>query len=381
MFYFSACRGSIIRCVVYTMSMTNYPPIINPETGKPTGQNWDEMHIEYAWSKRDSNVTTLTDQSTSFDYPVSLFLRTYQMNTTSAGSEYRSAEVEYEFYEMSTELPYDAFDFSVCYRSRDWPYLHLAFTVKLDKDASIVDSNHLNRKELYNLFLLKLQEAMNPILLTRIHQLEIDHDVTSATDTLYISFLLLGPTPMADSIPDGPSSITKTSTDQISVETARDRLRAWINDGNFNINVQLLDSDHTNVNFKAVPNSLQNIREFLASHPLIFNVGNKTVLQTNTINITQTFVQTLVISEEKIMWTWSKNAQTAGIVGGLLIGLGAVSIMILAIKLMKKKTISSPLNMIPMTSITNITYNKRQETVKTNVSTATTMANSNTSNA
>ncbi|CAF3723392.1 unnamed protein product [Rotaria sordida] len=218
------CRGSTMHCVIYTMLLTNYPPMMNPETGMPSGQNWDETHIEYAWSKRDSVLTPQANKSKVLDYPVSLFLRTYQRTTTSTGTEYRSEEIEYEFFEMSTDLPNDGFDVSVCYRSRDWPYLHLAFTVKLNK-GNMADSNHLNRKELYDRFLLMLQTAMTPISSTRIHQLEIDHDITSALDTLYVMFLLLGPAPIADPIPGDISLTTPRPIDQLSVEAAREQLR------------------------------------------------------------------------------------------------------------------------------------------------------------
>ncbi|CAF1080796.1 unnamed protein product [Rotaria sordida] len=218
------CRGSTMHCVIYTMLLTNYPPMMNPETGMPSGQNWDETHIEYAWSKRDSVLTPQANKSKVLDYPVSLFLRTYQRTTTSTGTEYRSEEIEYEFFEMSTDLPNDGFDVSVCYRSRDWPYLHLAFTVKLNK-GNMADSNHLNRKELYDRFLLMLQTAMTPISSTRIHQLEIDHDITSALDTLYVMFLLLGPAPTADPIPSDISLTTPGPIDQLSVEAAREQLR------------------------------------------------------------------------------------------------------------------------------------------------------------
>ncbi|CAF1053859.1 unnamed protein product [Rotaria sordida] len=218
------CRGSTMHCVIYTMLLTNYPPMMNPETGMPSGQNWDETHIEYAWSKRDSVFTPQANKSKVLDYPVSLFLRTYQRTTTSTGTEYRSEEIEYEFFEMSTDLPNDGFDVSVCYRSRDWPYLHLAFTVKLNK-GNMADSNHLNRKELYDRFLLMLQTAMTPISSTRIHQLEIDHDITSALDTLYVMFLLLGPAPTADPIPSNIPLTTPRPIDQLSVEAAREQLR------------------------------------------------------------------------------------------------------------------------------------------------------------
>ncbi|CAF3610590.1 unnamed protein product [Rotaria sordida] len=220
----TVCRGSTMHCVIYTMLLTNYPPMMNPETGMPSGQNWDETHIEYAWSKRDSVFTPQANKSKVLDYPVSLFLRTYQRTTTSTGTEYRSEEIEYEFFEMSTDLPNDGFDVSVCYRSRDWPYLHLAFTVKLNK-GNMADSNHLNRKELYDRFLLMLQTAMTPISSTRIHQLEIDHDITSALDTLYVMFLLLGPAPTADPIPSNIPLTTPRPIDQLSVEAAREQLR------------------------------------------------------------------------------------------------------------------------------------------------------------
>ncbi|CAF4068948.1 unnamed protein product [Rotaria sp. Silwood2] len=374
------CRGSTMHCVIYTMSLDNYPPMISPETGMPSAQNWDETHIEYAWSKRDLILTPQIDKPKILDYPVSLFLRTYQRIATSTGTEYRSEEIEYEFFEMSTDLPNDGFDISVCYRSRNWPYLHLAFMVKLSK-GNLADSNHLNRKELYDRFLLMLQTTMAPISSTRIHQLEIDHDITLTADTLYVMFLLLGPTPAADPISGNISLTTPIPTDQLSVEAAREQLRSTINNGNFNINVQLLDSDRSNVTFMAVPDSLQNAKEFLAAHPLIFNGENTTVSEINMINMTNTIVHTVVVSEEKTEWKWSSRAQVGGIVGGLLIGLVVGIVVILIANLVMKKPSSPSQTTLPMLPITSTGHGNKQEILISNPTFGATQPNLISSNA
>ncbi|CAF1560284.1 unnamed protein product [Rotaria magnacalcarata] len=367
------CRGSKMHCTINTMAINDYPAIVDPETGFFNGQNWNETHIEYDWSKRDPVTNLPAGEQQSFDYPVSLFLRTHQMTETSTGTKYRFEEVEYEFYGMTTDISNDAFDVSDCYRSRDWPYLHLGFTLNLNR-GNLVDSNHLDRKALYDSFLITLQTAMRPISVTRIHQLEIDHDVTSSSNTIYVMFILLGSAPTADPISNNETSTTTTttrSTDQFSVETAREKLRNTINNGDFNINVQLFDDDRSNITFRAVPDSLQNAREFLASHPLIFNLANHTVSEINVINMTNTIVQTLIVFEQKINLKWSSKAQTVGIVLGLLIGLVLGIIIIVAAKFVYKPLSSSSSTMIPMTSITNLAYDKRQETLITDSTTST----------
>ncbi|CAF4356349.1 unnamed protein product [Rotaria socialis] len=364
------CRGSKMHCTINTMVINDYPAIVDPETGFFNGQNWNETHIEYEWSKRDPVMNLPAGEQKSFDYPVSLFLRTHQITETSTGTKYRFEEVEYEFYGMTTDISNDAFDVSDCYRSRDWPYLHLGFTLNLNR-GNLVDSNHLDRKALYDSFLITLQTAMRPISVTRIHQLEIDHDVTSTSNTIYVMFILLGPVPIADPISNNETSKTTKSTDQFSVETAREKLRTTINNGDFNINVQLFDDDRSNITFRAVPDSLQNAREFLASHPLIFNLANHTVSEINVINMTNTIVQTLVVFEQKINLKWSSKAQTVGIVVGLLIGLVLGIIIVVAAKFVRKPLSSSSSTMISMAPITNLAYDRRQETLITDSNTST----------
>lgn len=369
-FFFLACRGLTMHCAIFTTLMNNYPEIVDPVTGSLIGQSWNETHIEYAWSQRDPGITASPNNPTMFDYPVSLFLRTYQILEDSLGTvEYRSEEIEYEFYEMSTDLSIDSFDVSVCYRSLDLPYSHLGFALKSEQ-ANLVDSNHLDRKVLHDRVLSALQTAMKPIKLTRIHQLEIDHGVNTTFDTLFIMFLLLSPAPT-----------TNLSTDQPSIEVAREQLRNTINSGNFNINIQLVDDSGSNIIFKGVPDSLQHARDFLSSNALIFNLANQTVSEIHVINMTNTIVQNIVVYNDKTEWRWSSKAQTVGIVVGLLIGVVVGIIIALVIHLVFKDPSPQSLTMIPMTSISNVNYDAKRQMLSTSAKTGTTSVTSNSSNA
>lgn len=350
----------MIRCTTLTTSLVNYPPIVDPGTNLENGDSWNMTNIEYAWSFRTPGAAPPPDQAKLFDYPVHLFMKMYQMLDISAPLDVTTEEVEYEFYEMSTEVDTNDFDTSLCHRSRDFPYLHLAFTVNLN-NGSLVDSNHLDRKDLENKFRSRLLAAMHPIGVGRINQLEINHGQMSTNNTLFVMFILLGPAPSADPIEGEevlPSSTAKPS-DELNIEEARDKLRLSIDAGQFNIETQLLDGDRSKVIFKAVQNSLQSSRQFLSSHVFYLNSTlNNTVTQTSLIPVMNLIAVNVTMIVKTLVPKWATAAQIGGVFGGLVIGLLVGLIMVVVIRVVRKEPMPKIL------SLNNVNFYKHRQKIK-----------------
>ena len=314
-------------------------------------------NIEYAWSFRTANVATPLSQEKPYDYPVHVFMRMYQMLNIDSPLDVQTEEVQYDFYEMSTEVNANDFDTSLCYRSRDFPYLHLAFEINLN-NGSLVDSNHLDRKDLEHKFRSRLLTAMDPISSARINQFEVHHDQMSKGNTLFVMFLLLGQAPSADPVESEgvlPSSTAKVN-DELSVEAARNKLKALIDAGGFNVEIQLLDGDKSMVVFKAVANSLQSSRQFLSSHVFLLNSTlNTTVTETSVIPVTNLIVKNVTMIVKTITATWSKDAEIGGVVGGLVIGLLGGLLMIVIIRVVRKEP------MPQISSLVNASFYKRRQ--------------------
>ena len=82
--------------------------------------DWLKTSLEWGWSKHD-----IDDDGAPYDYPVSLNLNLYRKI---AGPP---ANVHYEFYDYRTDVYLSEFDVSLCYRSNQLWYNHLAFQLKL----------------------------------------------------------------------------------------------------------------------------------------------------------------------------------------------------------------------------------------------------------
>jgi hypothetical protein len=165
---------------------------------------------------------------------------------------------------MSYETHPQDFDVSICYRSLNFEYLHLVFTLKLNR-GDVVDSNTLDRRELerYMTFVLRNRTAIG---FSRLSDLEIDHERVSNDVTVFIT--LLGPTPK----PDSPTGFA----DEISAAQARDNLRKAIDDGQLYFDLQL--EDNSTVQFRAEPGSLKSSKRYMSTHA----AGRATVVESYT---------------------------------------------------------------------------------------------------
>ncbi len=311
-YFFLVCRTGSIDCTVLTATIENFPVIVEPDTGKPSGETWKNTNIEYAWAMRSSNTRSSSNGSKVLDYPVSLLLKMYRYADPNNPSPLNldTADVEYEFYEMSHDANLNQFDTSTCYRSLNYEYLHLIFILKLNR-GDIIDGNHLNRLRLDQDIHYNLVNRMQ-IRYSRITDLEIDHD--STTNDVLVFFTLLGQTP-------NPESASGFYDDEPTAAQARDIIQQVINDGQFEFEMRLRDGSE--VQFRAEPGTLTTSKQFMSTH-------------TNGKQVT------------RLSYTSSSLALaiTVGSLGGLFVGI----IIAAVIRIVKKKpmpafpsTVSNPL--------------------------------------
>jgi hypothetical protein len=251
----------------------------------------------------------------NFDYPVYLFLRLYQSNNENTYTE----DIEYEFYEISHERNPTDFDISLCYRSLNFEYLHLAFVLK-PSQANLIDGNNLNRRLLEETIHENLIHKMK-IKYRRITDLEIFHlDVDS---DVFIFFTVLGRTPR----PEPPTN--DTTDDEPTANQAYIDLKKSIDDGTFEFTIQLTNNS-TSIQFRAVSGSLQSSKQFMSTHTIGKQVINKTYLI---------------------------GVKIGAIIGGLLVGLILGILLVILIRIVRKKPIpyvpSSFSNPLPTITFSN----------------------------
>jgi len=228
--------------------------MIESDTGAPTGDTWQKTNIEYAWANRAPNARPSGNASQRLDYPVSLYLKMYRNpDPNNPSAAVRIDDVEYEFYEMAHDANLNRFDTSTCYRALSYEYLHLAFTLKLNR-GDIIDGNHLNRRRLDNDVHYNLINRMQ-IRYARVTNLEIDHE--SVSNDVMVFFTILGRTPN----PEAESGFTD---DEPTAAQARDIIQQVIDDGQFEFNLRL--DDDSEVQFRAQPGSLKTSKQYMSTH-------------------------------------------------------------------------------------------------------------------
>lgn len=300
------CRGNSIVCTIATASLDNFPPMVDPETGIPTGENWAATNVEYGWSARSPLSNFIPGRTPSFDYPVSLYLRMFRFRDPSNPSplDIRVEDIEYEFFEMSNERYPNDFDISLCYRALNYEYIHLVFTLQSSR-TNVIDRRWLNRRD----FMFATERALVDVTKTkpaRIADVEIDHEISG--DTVQVFFTLLGQTPM----PGSPSGV---NPNEPTAAAARDTLEAAINGNNFKFDVQT--NNGSTVQFMAVAKSLKYSNQYISTH----SAG-----PSNTV--------------EK----YSSGAQAAAIIVGLLIGLIIGVAIAAGIRIVRKEPMPSALS-------------------------------------
>ncbi|CAF1146888.1 unnamed protein product [Adineta steineri] len=294
-----ACRGNAIVCTVLTMQKDSFPPMVESDLGEPTGENWGATNIEYAWSMRSPFSRPMFNRSKQFDYPVSLYLRLFRLNNPEAGfspQNIRTENIEYEFYEMNHERHPQDFDVSICYRSLNYEYLHLVFTLNVNR-GDVIDGNHIDRRELEGYVHFTLMNHTG-VQYSRITDLEIDHERVSNDVTVF--FTLLGRTPK----PGSPSGFA----DEITAQEGHDRLRTAINNGQYTFSFRM--RNNSTVQFNAATNSLKSSKHYVSTH----SAGRR-----NTVE------------------TYSSGAQALAIILGLIIGIVVGAIIAAVVRIVRKE--------------------------------------------
>lgn len=178
---------------------------------------------------------------------------------------------------------------------------------------------------------------------SRISQLELDHQSgpLNFNDTLYCIFTLLDRTPFVN-----PNS-------ELELSDAQQKLTAAIDAGEFQF-----ETDE-GLALQAVPKSLENVQLF---YPLHGNLtGNQSDYFSNSTNsINRTTVEIIEI-REKIQY--SDGAQAGAVIGGMIIGILAGTMIVLAgIQMMKRKANASPTGGLTFRNISfRIGSNRRRE--------------------
>lgn len=254
-----------MECIILTTFAEEFPPVIDSDTGRPSGETWDTT-VEYAWAKRSPNARRFPfNASRPYDYPVSLYLKMsrYSDPTNPIPSNLRTGEVEYEFYEMSHDANLYQFDTSLCYRSLGYEYLHLVFVLKLNR-GNIIDSNHINRGQLDRNVHYHLINRMQ-IRYSRITDLEIDHE--SVSNDLTVFFTLLGQTP-------NPGSESGVYNDEPTALNASLIFEKVLDNGEFEFEMTLRDDSI--VQFRGEPKSLKTSKTYISTHSRGKQVNNET---------------------------------------------------------------------------------------------------------
>jgi hypothetical protein len=252
LYFFLVCRTGSVQCTVLTTQADNFPNIIEPDTGLPSGETWNKTAIEYSWAMRAPDRSP-TNRTRRLDYPVSLYLKMYRYQDSSL-LNVNTEDVEYEFYEMSYDENLNQFDVSLCYRSLNYEYLHLGFILDIDGESKTIDRNNLNRFQLERDVHYNLINRMQ-IRYSRITDLEIDHESTDRYISVY--FTLLGRTP-------NPESESGFYDDEPTAEEARDILKQVIDDEQFEFDMTLRDGSQ--IRFRASTKSLSTSKQFMNTH-------------------------------------------------------------------------------------------------------------------
>ena len=297
-----ACRSNTIECAIMTTSFRDFPPIVDSDTGKATGETWAVANVEYSWSKRAPFVRPAPNATRYFDYPVGLFMRMYRFPDPSNPNPLAliTEDVEYEFYEMAQDLKYNDFDISVCYRANQYEYYHVFFVLTISK-GNILDSMLLNRRELEGRVIRRIMNATQ-VSYTRISDVEIDHERVS--NDVSVFFTILGQTRK----PESPSGVEDKEPTALK---ALNDFKAIINDGNFKFDFKL--EDNSTVEFKGVGKSLKSAATYMSTHAS----GQKIVAN-----------------------TYSKSAQATAIIIGTIVGLviGVVLAAVIRVAMKRRAT-------------------------------------------
>jgi hypothetical protein len=297
---FRTCRGDSIHCAALTSLAEKFPRIVDPDTGSPSGETWDGTNVEYGWSVRAPFARPLFNREKGFDYPVYLYLRMYRHEPNNPlPFSVHTEDVEYEFYEMSHEQNPNDFDTSICYRANHYDYLHLGFTLKLNR-GNIIDGNHLDRRLLEERIHSTLTDTMQ-IRNSRVTDIEVDHE--KASNEVNVLFTLLGPTPR-------PESPTGLADDEPMAAQSRTALQKSVDEETFKFTMRLTDDSTTEVEFKAVAGSLKGSKLFQSPHA----TGNQVI--TN---------------------KYTSGAEAGAVIGGLLVGIFIGILVAVAIRVARKE--------------------------------------------
>jgi len=307
-----ACRTGSMECAVFTTTKANFPDVIDPDTGAPTGETWSFTNIEYAWSKRAPSSGSRFNRTRPYDYPASLYLKLSRNN--------HFEDIEYEFYEMAHDSTINRFDISTCYRSKDFDYLHLFFKLTINRE-DIIDDNHLDRRQFERDLHYQLVNRMQ-IRYSRLTNLEIDHEALGNNVTVF--FTLLGQTPK-------PESASGFDDREPTAAQARTTLEEAINNNQFTFHIEL--RDRSQIEFRAVANSLQASKQFTSSH---------------------------TAAQQIVNLSYTAGSQALAVVVGVLVGLLVGVLLAALLRIVRKDpmpelpgSIASPLATINFRSTTN----------------------------
>jgi len=330
------CRGDSIECMAISSHHDNFPVIVDPDTGSPSGEHWLATNVEYGWGVRAPSNRPPPNAEKHLDYPVYLFLRMYRHGPGgNSPFNVRTEDIEYEFYEMSHEPHPQDFDTTICYRANNYEYLHLGFTLQLSQ-GNVIDGNHLNRRFLEREIHSNLVDKMQ-IKGSRVTDIEIDHE--KASNDVTILFTLLGPTPR-------PESPTGLADDEPTATLSRGALQKSIDDGSFKFTMQLTDGTATDIEFKAVAGSLKGSKLFMSPH---------------------------ATGKQSITEKYTHGAEAGAVIGGLLVGLVIGIIIIVAIRVVRKEPMPAMPNMSKSFSnpLPNISFYNKKPANDTTVATPT----------
>ena len=309
-----------------TTSIKNFPPFVEPDTGEPDGSSWDSTNLEYAWTFRSPNARPADPNvGKAFDYPVYLYLKLFRYPdpTNPSMTTADIQDLEYEFYEMSTESnPYD-FDTSSCYRANRLEYLHLGFTMTSSVDNAI-DVGTLDRR-LFERQLHALLSARMTVKYSRISGIVFEHEQIS--NEIIVFFTLLGKTP-------NPGSGSGVIDSEISVNDAVNRLKLVIDNGNFRFTMPLNDQIGTDAEFRGKQDSLKNSTTIMSTHA----AGTK-VVETN----------------------YSSSSEALAVIIGTLLGLLIGAILAAVIRILRKEPMPDILHLPKSFSnpIPSISFHKK----------------------
>ena len=280
--YFLACRGNTIQCLVAVTSIDNFPPVVESDTGLPTGETWAATNIEYTWSARAPTAPPGPGGVKLFDYPVSLYMKMFRFSDPLNPSilNVRSEDVEYEFYEMAKDLSQNDFDVSICYRSNGYEYVHVYFSLTVDR-TGVFDTALLNRRDFERQIIRNIGDNAQ-VDYHRISEIEAEHERTSNTVNVFFTMLGQKRIPETDSF----------DTTQPSAADALRTLKANIDGGKLQFRLSL--ADNSTANFRAETSSLKSSSTYMSTHSVAQVVSST---------------------------TYSSGSQALAIIVGLLIGL------------------------------------------------------------